>query len=174
MKSKLSYNTLKTKRESENIDTIFLTKHDAYVWYRERSEFCNREDVKDFIDYGKILREYYKIMTEMLLESKNGAFIQDFGYIGFLKYQGNHKKYRQFEKDKPAKLLTVEDVYYTSFIPIMRNRKCRMYSMDSSYSKSFRTDLIEKLKQGYNYMFSASLFFLKAKKKYNKFDNFNR
>ena len=170
MKSKLSTNCLKTKNVCEDIDIIYLTKHDSYVWYRERSKYCNRKDVKDFIDYGKILREYYKIMTEMLLDSKGGAFIQDFGYIGFLKYQGNYKKFRKFEKDKPAKLLTMEDVYYTSFIPIMKNKKAKLYTLDSSYSESFRADLVAKLKQGYNYMFNASLFFLKDKRKSNTFD----
>ena len=155
----------------EYFSTIKTTDHKAYVFYRENSKFCNRKDIKDFVDYGKILRQFYEIASDMLVESKNGMYIEDLGYFGFLRYNET-KKRSQSRFFKFAKNLMYKDsTYYIAFIPITRNKIARCYLFDKAYTVAFKKKVKDKLKQGYHYKFSVSPFlqYIKGKNRRFKF-----
>jgi hypothetical protein len=148
-----------TKVKAEEILPISVSDHAAYVWYRENSEHCNRKDVENWIDYRKTIRSFYEIASDMLVNSKGGMYIDNFGYFGFMKYRGNFTRTNFFKPAQSSKLLTADDIYYTVFIPISKNKRALTYLFDRAYKKVFLNKLTKKLKEGYHYMFNASLFF---------------
>lgn len=143
---------------SEHVKNISLIDHKAYVYFRENSKLCDRRLMAHYVEYSKVMTLFYNIASEKLVDSKGGLYLENFGYFGFLKYFGNYKKYMKHYVGDKIKLKTEEDIYYTTFIPISKNRKLMMYNMDSSFTDNFKARLIEKLNQGYHYMFNASLF----------------
>lgn len=153
----------------EYFSTIKTTDHKAYVFYRENSKFCNRKDIKDFVDYGKILRQFYEIASDMLVESKNGMYIEDLGYFGFLKYNETKKRKDSWFFKLAKHLLYKDTTYYIGFVPITTHKRARCYLFDKAYTENFKKKCKDKFIKGYHYRFSVSVFLQYLKGKNRRF-----
>lgn len=158
---KRTYKTFDKHSYSENLKSYSLIDHKAYCFYRDNSELCNRRDVAHYVEYGKLIGEFYKIVGDELVNAKGGVYIKNFGYFGIMRYIKPSKRalVRDSEGVPKTKLNILDDWFFTSFIPISKNNKLRLYSLDLSYFKTFRKKLTEKLRKGYLYYFNASLFY---------------
>jgi len=173
MKNRYFFN--KSKSLSENIKSFSTIDHKAYVFYKDKSKLNNRELVAHFVEYGKLISEFYKIVSEELVESRGGVYIKGFGYIGMLKYftseDVNTKRTRTYKDpttDENYKVLgTKEDYYWIGFVPITKTNYFRTYSLDKSCPALLRKMLINACNKGYNYKFNASLFFKDIKQTKN-------
>lgn len=152
---------------SEVVKTWTTIDHKAYVFYRENSELCSRKLVKDYVEYGKLISEFYRVVSDELVDSKGGVYIKDFGYFGIMKYFFSAKTSPRQDPDTGIwvkKLNTEEDYFFTAFVPISKNNRLRLFSFDCSYTQNFKDKLTAKLRAGYRYTFNASLFYTDLKK----------
>lgn len=153
------------KKTAPNLKTFSTIDHKAYVWYKQRSEHNNRRDVKDFVEYGKILTEFYRIAEKHLADNLGGIYIDKLGYFGVCKHVETPSKRIAYLREHMGKYNTDGDVYYLSFVPISYTTIERTYSMDLAFTKIMKTRLTENLRNGYAYMFNPSLFYYNNKKK---------
>ena len=154
----------KRKLTSEG-ESFSMIDHKAYVYYRESSELANRELVAHYVEYGKLISEFYEIVSDEIADSKGGVFIENFGYFGLMK----HNKPRKIKRNKEGeKVLDLDDNFFIAFVPISKNNKRRMYTFDLGFSKKCRNKIKKRLREGYRYLFNASLFYHKLKKNRNE------
>lgn len=145
---------------------VSIIDHKAYRFYLDHSKIANREDVKHYVEHGKILAQAYEIIGEKIVESEGGIFIEGFGYFGVV--QASKGMYRDAphlqKKLNPA---TDNIIYRIGFVPISKNNNLKPWVFDSSYYKSIKQGLKKALKSGKKYSFNASLFFNFLRKKGN-------
>ena len=135
-----------------------IIDHKAYQYYLQNSKIGNREDVKHYVEHGKILSELYSIIGEKIVESQGGVFINNFGYFGIIQ---NNKSMYQEKPGAPKKINTATDniIYKIAFVPITKNNNLKPWVFDAGFIKSIKKSLSVALKAGKKYSFNVSLFF---------------
>lgn len=152
----------RSKRLPDDWSTTSMIDHKAYVWYRNNSKLVSRADVADFVEYGKIMTAFYKIVAKEIAETKGGVFIDNFGYFGVLKYL--KPSYTTMDFALGERVMVTGDKFWLGFVPISKNNKRKLFTFDLSFSKILTKQLSNNLSKGYRYMFNASMFFYKLKK----------
>lgn len=145
----------------ENIDYYSVIDHPAYVFYRENSKVCNRELVAHFVEYGKLISTFYDIVAENITESKSGVFLKNLGYFGVLVNPLVPKFTKYNFSDAPG--IRTKDYMFLTFVPIASYKMLNYYTMDLGFVHRIRKELTEKLKKGWHYDFTPSLFFKKTR-----------
>lgn len=134
---------------------------EAYVHYRENNkEIATRQNIKNFVDYGKILSKFYKKVAEYLITSKDGVIIDGFGYFGIV---NTNMKTSAFE----YRSVFVEDEYNWEtkgycfslfFMPEKkRHRMFKTFSLDYTFSREVKRQLSYSLKSGKIYNFNPQI-----------------
>lgn len=154
----------KTAKLTEDRESFSMIDHKAYVFYKNKSNLNSRELVAHYVEYGKLISAFYKIVIKNIAETKGGVFINNFGYFGVLKY--NKKSSMYFDQENKRYSINTDDNFWISFIPISKNNKRRVFLFDLSFSKNLKKLVSANLTKGYRYVFNASLFFSKLKKSY--------
>lgn len=141
----------------ENEKSFSIIDHKAYQYYLDNSKIANREDIKHYVEHGKILSELYSIIGEKIVEASGGIFIDNFGYFGIIQAQKGrlYETYHE-KKTNPA---TDNIIYKIGFVPISKNNNLKPWVFDSSFVKSVKQNLKNALRSGKKYSFNASLFF---------------
>ena len=160
MRSK--FNTANRSLDSTRKSTSVID-HKAYQYYIQNSKIASREEVENYVEHGKLISSFYKIVSEQILESKGGVYIKGFGYFGIMKLMSIPVK-RFDMKDKKTKLNTKTEMFNTYFVPISKNNLARLYTFDMSFSRDYFKAFLEKINQGYRYTFNASLFYSDLRK----------
>jgi hypothetical protein len=125
--------------------------HKAYVYYKDHSKLASRKTVKHYVDYGKTMTEFYKIVEEHTTRNLNGVFIERLGYFGVCIHAYSMIVNKWVKTDRHA--------YFLSFVPISTYSFSRIYTMELTFTKRVRRLLTKKIKEGYSYRFSPGLFY---------------
>ena len=152
----------KTKSLTSSNESFSMVDHKAYVFYKNNSKLANRQLVAHYVEYGKLISTFYKIVIKNISNTKGGVFIDNFGYFGVLRYNKKAKIVYNLKTKKRG--INTEENFWISFIPISKNNKRRLFLFDLSFSKNLRKLVSNNLTKGYRYKFNASLFFSKLKK----------
>lgn len=149
-------------KDLPGLKTYSTIDHKAYVFYRENSELATRELVNHFVEYGKIMRSFYDIVENNLVNNLGGVFLEGLGYFGICKFTTDKIHVPGYIKN--VSKLAKRDPYFISYIPISTGVIDRIYTMDLSGSSSVKKKLIKNIKEGFAYMFNPSVFYYKLNK----------
>lgn len=165
----LGYGT-KKKAYPDKVKSFSLIDHKAYVFYRDNSKLASRKTVAHYVEYGKLIGEFYKILGDELVESEGGAYIKGLGYFSVMRYFRPGRTKLRMQDGQYGRFLNIrDDWFFTYFVPISKNNRLRLYIMDNSYYRSFREKLYAKLIEGKIYSCNASLFLSNLRKKHVKY-----
>lgn len=145
-----------------NLKTYSTIDHKAYVFYRDNSELETRELVNHYVEYGKIMRGFYNIVEDRLVNNLGGVYLEGLGYFGICKFSTDKIYVPKYLKN--VSRLANKDPYYISYIPISTKVIDRVYTMDLSGSLTVKKKLIKNIKEGFAYMFNPSVFYYKLNK----------
>lgn len=162
MKSNNTFKSVSKSLDSTRKSTS-LIDHKAYQYYIQNSKITSREEVANYVEHGKLISSFYKIVSEQILESKGGVYIKGFGYFGIMKLMKIPIRKRDV-KDWKIKLNTKTEMFNTYFVPISKNNIFRLYTFDMSFSKGYFDAFIARINAGYRYTFNASLFYSDLRK----------
>ncbi len=162
MKSSNTFKSVNRSLDSSRKSTSVID-HKAYQHYIQNSKIATREEVANYVEHGKLISSFYKIVSEQILESKGGVYIKGFGYFGIMKLMKMPVK-RFDMQERKMKLNTKNEMFNTYFVPISKNNLFRLYTFDMSFSRDYFKAFLDKINQGYRYMFNASLFYSDLRK----------
>lgn len=158
-KRRETYYECLTGKNNEELETFSTVDHKAYVYYRENSKLANRELVAHFVEYGKIMNCLYGLIEDEISNNLAGFFFKNLGYFGLSKNFSvpllNTKERTILRK---ASKMNLDDKYFIVYVPITKKRVDRIYSMDLSATTTLKNKVKKKLKEGWGYMFSPSIF----------------
>ena len=152
-------------RKLKNIDKTSLIDFKAYVFYREKSKLATRETVQHYIEYGKLISEFYRIVAEKIVEDPDGVYIDFLGYFGVMCYEDRNFRY-DFAKKK--KVLTDKYAFKLMFVP--NKRHLLAWVADNNFSLKLRQSLKKSIKTtNREYTFNCGLF--KISHNHRKYNN---
>lgn len=153
---------MKRHKNIPNLKTYSTIDHTAYVFYRDNSNIATRELVKHYVEYGKIMRSFYDIVEDRLVNNLGGVYLEGLGYFGICKYTIDKIYTPKYVKN--VSKLAKRDPYYISYVPISTRVIDRLYTMDLSGTTTVKKRLIKNIKDGFAYMFNPSAFYYKLNK----------
>jgi hypothetical protein len=149
----------------KSIPKTSLIDFKAYVYYRKRSEIATRKTVQHFVEYGKIINEFYRIVGEKIVEDQDGVFIDFLGYFGVMCYESPPFRY-DFAKKKNVLL----DKYGFKIMFVPNKKHLLPWTADNNFASKVKQNLknsIRKTNRRYN--FNSELFKIDYNhKKYSK------
>lgn len=140
----------------ENVPTFSIINHKSYRFFLDNKKITERKDVKNYVEYGKIISEFYRIVGEKMVESTGGVYIEDLGYFGVV--QEFVKRSSTYTGPK-LNLHTDRMVYNLAYVPIDKTNNFKSWTFDYSFVDSVKKKLSKALKKGKKYTFNPSLFF---------------
>lgn len=135
----IAYENFKKKKPKKTS----VIDHKAYQFYKKKAKYGSRENVAHYVEYGKIISEFYKIASEQLIEDPDGVYVDFLGYFGIacvqkFKYTMDWSTGNKRIKDMPF--------FKPLFVPTQSymNPWCADNSFKPSVKKALIASLTEK------------------------------
>lgn len=134
---------------------------EAYKDYRENNRaIATRDNVENFIDYGKVVSKFFEKIGEYVVTSSDGVVIDGLGYFGVV---NTNMKVTQL--DRRQKVFEDEFNWETKgycfslfFVPENRLPKLiKSYTLDYTFARHVKQKLSLSLKSGNKYNFKPSI-----------------
>lgn len=147
----LSYSNFKKKNIKSNRKSF--CDHEAFVYYKECSTKFTREKVKDFIDHGKIIVDFYKEVANSLCEQEGGVYIEGLGYFGIACVYKTFKK-----KSLKTRRMVIGEQYIFKPLFVGTSSTFLSWTMDNAFIRSLAKKITQKVKtKEIPYTFNISL-----------------
>lgn len=153
-----------TKRGKGSYKTRSISNFKEYQIFRSRYEnICTRDNIENYVDYGKIVSAIYREIGEQLANNPEGVYIERLGYFGAMVYKNfvGSTIYR----NKKGEL--VDDMSYETdgkmycLVHVWDDTSQlihRTFNMDYTFSRKVRKPFSDNLIKGIRYRFKGSLF----------------
>lgn len=127
--------------------------YDFFRYYKSKSEHRNLKNIYRFNDLSKVVKDFWGIVEDHMLNNSGGVFIDKFGYFCITM---NPKKSVSIGRNRKKYLdsHTKTRNFFLTFISSTKDPVFNSFSMDRAFSRKVKKKLVEKLKKGkkyYNY-----------------------
>lgn len=122
--------------------------HKAYVYYRDNSKFRNKENTPHFVEYGKIISEIYRKVSEDITEYTHGVYAKNYFYC----IPNAYPQKTMFKTGTKEGLKTTMNAhtkgkaYTILFVNLFSNKSYWMWQMDYSFFGKIKKRLVYLLK----------------------------
>ncbi len=134
--------------------------YQAFKFYRENSKLRNIENTPNYVEHGKILSKYFEKISQKIVSSEGGVFIEGMGY-----FSGVVDTLKDFTPYLGKSILLNRNTsgykFFLIFIPISKDNILREWVADASFSKTTKKFFSKALKEGKKYNFNTSYFIKK-------------
>lgn len=148
----------------EEGSSFSIVDYKAYQYFNKNSKLATRDNVSHYVEHGKIISEFYKVVSEQIVEKEGGVFLDGLGYFGVIQQFQKKATYYDHSKNKISlNTKTDNKIYNLAFVPIpKRNSFFKTWVFDYSFNRRTKSELSKNLKEGKKYSFNSSLFFYKG------------
>lgn len=150
-----------------NKKCLSLANFKAYQKFREMyPKICTRENIKDFVDYGKIVTAYTSKIGHYVTESSEGVWIEDLGYFGAVNLNVKYRDRRPIGNDDEFNWETKGNIFALWFIhKTHEDQSFKTFTFDYTFSKKVRKRFQQKLLSGGYYNLNTTMLFKQWREK---------
>lgn len=141
----------------EEKQSFRLTSKQEYTAYRELSGIPFNKRIRGRDTYVEFVQDFFKIVSEHLLNNVGGVYIKDLGYF-FIWRIPRKMRFLSFTKDSCVSRYNFHTDHGV-YLPVFIAEKANFYwSMDKRFDRNIKRGLRDRLRKGIKYkMFVSSL-----------------